>query len=190
MNYKKLHGKNLYLKQLQKIIFIIIIFTFIFKFNSKIILEYPKFILNEYRNIFDLLKKKNFYLLNKETNIESIFILIIVFPFLKNEIIITKRNSIYKLFIKYFNFKNNGRIKLNQTFFSNFSNKLEDFLNYKWEKLLNRNNTNYLRHILYHYYSEECLKIYEKSLNMNIKYYLGNNKLSHELIIDLMSKPK
>jgi hypothetical protein len=55
--------------------------------------------------------------------------------------------------------------------------------------MFNRNITNYLRHIIYHYYNEEWLNIYDQSLNLNIKYYFDNNKnKSYELISELMSK--
>ena len=156
------------------------------------ILDYPNFILEEYKNIFDLLNKRNnFNLFIKKTKIENIFILIIIFPFLKKEkeIIITKRNSIFKIVQKLFNSQYNKRIKINKNNFNNFSASFKDFLHYKWETIFNRNITNYLRHIIYHYYSEECLNIYEQSLNLNIKYYFDNNiNKSYELISDLMSK--
>ena len=155
-------------------------------------MDYPTFILDDLKNIFDLLNKKNnFDIFKQKTKIENIFIFIIIFPFLKKEkeIIISKRNSLYKLFIKFFNNQSDKKFKINKNYFKNFTIHFKNLLNYKWEILVNRNITNYLRHIIYHYYIKQCLNIYEKSLNLNIKYYFDNNKnKSYELISDLMSK--
>ena len=73
---------------------------------------------------------------------------------------------------------------------TNFSHKFKTLLYYKWDHLPNKNKTNYIRHILYHYYSSECLKIYENSLNLNVGYYIINNKdiISYESIHSLISK--
>ena len=129
-------------------------------------------ILYNYKNNFILINKNLF---KKHTKIENIFILITIFPFLKKEIIITKKNPIYGIFNKLFNNKNNEVIKINKNQLNIFSNKFNELLYYKWEILPNKNKTNYLRHIIYHYYNEECLKIFDKSLNLNIKYYIDNN---------------
>lgn len=168
------------------ILLILILYISIeFKINYKNIVYYPKFKLDEYKNIFFYLNK-NLY--ENQTKIENIFILIIIFPFLKNEIIITKKNPLYGLIKKLFNIKNNEEIKINKNNLNMFSHKFNEFLYYKWEILPNKNKTNYLRHIIYHYYNDECLKIFEKSLNLNIKYYIDNNKITYNLINDLMSK--
>lgn len=199
-------GKNAYFKRIIKpnnknwqkptkihsiFIFLIIIYISITKFKYEIISEYPKFLLDEYKNIFDLINKKKMYdLFRNKNQIENIFILISIFPFLKKEIILTKKNTLYNLYKKILNIKNNKVIKIYKNNKTDFSLKFKDLLYYKWEDLPNKNKTNYIRHILYHYYPEECLYIYEKSLNLNIKYYIDNNreKISYEFITDLMSK--
>jgi hypothetical protein len=129
-------------------------------------------------------------LFRNKNKIENIFILISIFPFFKKEIILTKKNPLYNLYKKILNIKNNKVIKIYKNNKTDFSLKFQDLLYYKWEDLPNKNKTNYIRHILYHYYPEECLYIYEKSLNLNIKYYIENNreKISYEFITDLMSK--
>ena len=177
-------------------IFSLVIFTIILyisigiKLKYEIILDYPKFILDEYKNIFDTLNKRNnFDLFRKKNKIENIFILIIIFPFLKKEILITKKNPIYELLSRMIHSKNNEIIKINKNLKNFFFHRFKDLLYYKWEILPNKNQTNYLRHILYHYYNEDCLNIYEKSLNLNIKYFFDNyDKKSYEIITDLMSK--
>ena len=197
MKKKKLKVVKIYLIKILLIKFILILSYKIFiqlelEDEKKIILDYPTFILDDLKNIFDLLNKKNnFDIFKQKTKIENIFIFIIIFPFLKKEkeIIISKRNSLYKLFIKFFNNQSDKKFKINKNYFKNFTIHFKNLLNYKWEILVNRNITNYLRHIIYHYYSEQYLNIYEKSLNLNIKYYFDNNKnKSYELISDLMSK--
>ena len=74
---------------------IAILFSFKEKNNYKNILVYPELQIEEYKNYFDLLNYKNtFDWFKKKNKIENIFILISVLPFLKNEIIITKKNEI------------------------------------------------------------------------------------------------
>ena len=160
-------------------------------FNHYFILDYPEVSIDIYKNIFDLLNKKNTLdILRKETKIENIFVLITIFPFLRKKIILTKKNSIYKLYNHLLNFNNKRIIEIKKEQILNFSLKFKDLLYYKWELLPNKNITNYIRHILYHYYSEECLHIYDKSLNLNFKYFINDNKKqqSNEFISDLMSK--
>lgn len=160
-------------------------------FNHYFILDYPEVSIDLYKNIFDLLNKKNTLdILRKETKIENIFVLITIFPFLRKKIILTKKNSIYKLYNHLLNFNNKRIIEIKKEQILNFSLKFKDLLYYKWELLPNKNITNYIRHILYHYYSEECLDIYDKSLNLNFKYFINDNKKqqSNEFISDLMSK--
>ena len=190
MKRKKHKVKKIYAKKFLLFIFLMTLFCIIHLRNKyEIIVDYPKFIIEEYKNIFDLLNKNNnFDLFNNKTRIENIFILIMVFPFLKKEIIITKKNAIYILCKKFFNF-NKKRLKINKNHLTNFSVIFKSFIFYKWETFPNRNKTNYLRHILYHYYSDECLNIYELSLNINIKYYFDKKEeKSYELLSDLMSK--
>jgi hypothetical protein len=193
---RKLQKKEIYCHKDIKILSLFMLITIIYisiktKTNYEAILDYPKFIIGEYKKIFDFLnKKKTLDLFRKKSKIENIFILISIFPFFKKEIILTKKNTLYNLYKKILNIKNNKVIKIYKNNKTDFSLKFKDLLYYKWEDLPNKNKTNYIRHILYHYYPEECLYIYEKSLNLNIKYYIDNNreKISYEFITDLMSK--
>ena len=57
------------------------------------------------------------------------------------------------------NFNNKRIIEIKKEQLLNFSLKFKDLLYYKWELIPNKNITNYIRHIVYHYYSEECLPL-------------------------------
>ena len=143
--------------------------------------------------MFDELNKKhNLDLILKENKIETIFILISLIPFLKNEIIITDNKYIYPFIRQIFNLEGNKSIKINKNSKIELSLKFKEIIHYKWEDIPDKNKTNYIRHILYHYYPEECLQVYETSLNLNIKSCIDNNKdkLNYNLISDLMSKNK
>lgn len=175
-----------------KILIIIIIFKLMnVKSNYDLILEYPDFQIDEFKIIFDLINSRHTLdIFWRKAKIENIFILISIFPFLKNEIKITKRNPIYE-FCKYLFYNNSNEvIKVHKTNYDNFTSKFDYLLNYIWETFPNKNSTNYIRHILYHFYPEECLNIYDSSLNMNIRHLIHNNieKLSYTFISDLMSK--
>ena len=190
--------KSKLFKKVLKILFIFILHFLLYfpmgpidsNSERKIVLDYPKFYIDEYKNIFDLLNKRNTLdLFSNKNKIENIFILITIFPFIKNEITLTKKNPIYDLYKNIF-YINNDIIKIQKNNIKRFSFKLQKILYYKWETIPNKNQTNYLRHILYHYYPITCLYIYEKSLNLNINNYIKeNNKiLSSDKITDLMSK--
>ena len=127
---------------------------------------------------------------NKKNKIENIFILISIFPFIKEAIIITKKHPIYDFYKYIFDIKDNNLILISKNVPKNFSKKFKDLLYYKWEYLTNNNNTNYIRHILYHYYPEEYESIYEEALNSNIENYIDNNKdkLSYEIIKNSICK--
>ena len=168
-----------------------IIFTFLPISIKKNELDYPMFIIDEYKNYFDLIDtKKAFALFRNKNKIENIFILIIIFPFLKEEILITKRNPFYPFIKHIFNINDSKIIKICKNNKTYFSNKFKELLNYKWEILPNKNKTNYIRHIIYHYYPKECLILYEQSLNLNIRHYIEKNrqKMTYEKINILLSK--
>ena len=175
-----------------KVIIIILIIILSFKFrNNSDVLEYPTLLLNSFKDIFDKINIKNnldyFY---EKTKIENIFILLSIFPFLKKEIRITKQNPLFHLYQQIFNVTNDKIIKLNKNNKTIFPSNFKNLLHYKWEILPEINITNYLRHILYHYYPEQYLNIYEDSLNLNIKFFINDNinRLSYDSISDLMSK--
>ena len=177
--------------KLFKIIFIIIL-IYILKSEYKISVpfKYPSLIIDDYKHIFELLiTKKYSFLFKNKTKLECIFILIIIFPFLDNEILITKENPIFDVYNQIYNY-NNNIITINKNSIKLFAQMINNFLYYKWEFLPAKNITNYIRHILFHYYPETCINIFDNSLNFNIKNYINSKRktLSIHLIFDLMSK--
>ena len=174
------------------IIILLIYLSFKIRYNFDV-LEYPSLLLNTFKDIFDKINIMNnldyFY---EKTKIENIFILISIFPFLKTEIRITKKNPLFHLYQQIFNDTNDKIIKLNKSNKTISPSNFKNLLYYKWEILPEKNITNYLRHILYHYYPEQYLNIYEDSLNFNIKCFINDNinRLSYDFISDLMSKLK
>lgn len=186
-------NKKLKLKIKLKLIFIFLYIIIIYLFNdiqNQKILLYPNLIIDDFKNCFDLLNNnQTFDLFRAKTKIENIFILIAIFPFIQNEIFITKKHYIFGFLEYIFETKNNDVLKFSKRNITNFSSKFKELLYYEWEYLPNKNNTNYIRHILYHYYSSDCLNIFENSLNRNIGYFIINNNdiLSYDLIIDLIS---
>ena len=159
--------------------------------NNGNILNYPIFQIDEYKNYFDIINKNYFSnICWNKYDIENIFLLIVILPFLKVEIHIANNLYIKNFFRHIFNKKNNEVIMINNNTIADFSDNCRRILNYKWEYLPSRNKTNYIRHILYHYYTEDCLKAYEDSLNMNIKNYieLKKDNLNYNEIKDLISK--
>lgn len=173
------------------IIIILLLNSFKYRNINIVNLEIPKLLVEEYKNIFYLINmRKSLDIFRKKTKIENILILIAIFPFLKSELTITKKSSIYGLCKKIFSIKNGIKIKLNKSKKNELAGKLREILYYNWEMMPNKNITNYIRHILFHFYPEECINIYEYSLNYNIKHFINNNKekISYELISDLMSK--
>ena len=130
----------------------------------------------------------------KKTTIEHIFLLIGIFPFLKNNSTITfkiKDKKIYKLFKSIRkNKKLKRNIKINKNDFHLFNEQFNELINYKWELIPNLNISKTIRYIINNYYNKTCLYIFDKSLNLNIKYYIENNKyqLSKKQIKNLMCK--
>lgn len=150
---------------------------------------------NFYENILEINQKINLFVNIKKTRIENILLLIGIIPFLKNNSsIIYKINKkeIFKLFKNIFKYNiiNNKFVKLNEYNFNNFIEKFNELINYKWEIIPTKIISNNIRYIINNYYNESCLEIFEKSLNLNIKFYLKKEKkpLSLIKINDLMSK--
>lgn len=145
-------------------------------------------------NIEYIEKNIDFFLLNLEkTKIENIFILIILFPFLKtNTSLIYKienRND-YKIFRNIFKSKNIK--KLNRVYLNNLTllfDQFYDLIFNEWEILPEQNLLNTVRFIINSYYNESFLKIFDKSLNINLKLYIENaNNINFDIINKLMSK--
>jgi len=192
-----------YLIKKPKIIEIFIIIT-IFSISLKLINKSNNDLLIELTNIynnnklfFDKNKHLNesiSYLLSntKITKIEKIFIIISLIPFLKsNKIKVKNRNKIINKLIRTiipinkFKYKN---IKKNN--YKYYQIEFNDLLYYKWDKIPKINLINNVRSIINNYYSELYLTIFDKSLNLNLKYYIKDNykKLSSKDIKNLLSK--
>lgn len=147
-----------------------------------------------YDDIIEINQNIELMLNIKKTTIENIFLLIGIFPFLKNNSTITftiKDKKIYKLFKSiYKNKKFKRNIRINKYDFHLFNKKFNELINYKWELIPNQNVSKTIRYIINNYYNEICLYIFDKSLNLNFKYYIENNKykLSEKQIQNLMCK--
>lgn len=149
---------------------------------------------NFYENIVEISQNINLYINMKKTKIETIFLLIGILPFVKNNSVITfKINNmeIYKLFQIIFKKKKikNKIIKLNENDLQFFIENFSYLLFYKWELIPFKKILNNIRYIINNYYNESCIELFDKSLNLNFKYYIQNKKiLSLKEIMDLMSK--
>lgn len=149
---------------------------------------------NFYENIVEISQNINLYINMKKTKIETIFLLIGILPFVKNNSVISfKINNmeIYKLFQIIFKKKKikNKIIKLNENDLQFFIENFSYLLFYKWELIPFKKILNNIRYIINNYYNESCIELFDKSLNLNFKYYIQNKKiLSLKEIMVLMSK--
>ena len=174
-----------------KIIIILFIYYSFSKYNNADILNYPIFQIDEYKEYFDEINKNCFsYIFRSKPKIENIFLLFVILPFLKKEVHISKHIYIHNFLKQVFDHNNNEKIIISNNSVIDISNYCRKILYYNWEFLPSKNKTNYIRHILYHYYPDDCLDAYEESLNMNIKNYFEQNKenVDYNQIKDLMSK--
>ena len=176
-----------------------------FNYSGYINYLYPFLKTNDYINInnslfvsidFDnFIKSIDFLVLNFEkTKIENIFILIIIFPFLKENCTILYQIENKNILNKYKNtFKG---IKISKNLYITSLNDLIYFIdNFKafyfdWEIIPGNDLTNSLRYIINNYYNETILNIFDKSLNLNLKRYIKikRNNLSFKELNSLMSK--
>ena len=157
----------------------------------KDIIEYPEYIIDQYKIYFDIINMENsFDFFNKNNKIKNVLILITIFPFLKKEIIITKKNPSYGFLKKIFHLNNMTIIKLCKNNITQLTDNFEELLYYKWNYLPSKNETNYIRYILSQFYPEKYSTIFGNSLNLNIKNYIekNKNKISFKFVTDLMSK--
>ena len=199
---------KLYLIKKSKIIeifIIIVIFAISLKFinfnnksNNDLLIELSN-IYNNNKLFFDKNKQLNesiSYLFSniKITKIEKIFIIISLIPFLKsNKIKVKNRNKIINKLIRNIipinKFRKNYKniIKNNYKY---YQIEFNDLLYYKWDKIPKINLINNVRSIINNYYSELYLTIFDKSLNLNLKYFIKDNykKLSLKDIKNLISK--
>ena len=150
---------------------------------------------NIYEDIVENEQKISLFIDIKKTKIENILLLIGIIPFLKNYSTITykiNKKEIYKLFKNIFKNKKikNKIIKISEYDLNYFLDKFNDLINYKWEFIPNKELLNNIRYIINNYYNSSYLEIFDKSLNLNFKYFLRNKKdyLTLSELNALMSK--
>ena len=109
---------------------------------------------------------------------------------MKKEIHLKKNNFIHNYLNEIFDLNNNRTITISNNSIIDISKNCWKIFHYNWELLPSKNITNYVRHILFNYYTEDCLHAYEYSLNINVKNYFHRTKvnLDKKIIKDLLSK--
>lgn len=150
---------------------------------------------NIYEDIVENEQKISLFINIKKTKIENILLLIGIIPFLKNYSTITykiNKKEIYKIFKNIFKNKKikNKIIKISEYDLNYLLEKFNDLINYKWEFIPNKELLNNIRYIINNYYNNSYLEIFDKSLNLNFKYFLRSKKdyLSLRELNALMSK--
>lgn len=209
---KNLDNKNIFEK---KLLFLLIIFilqtTINFIFNNKknyveIVnnsiqinnLNYN--ITNEYYFIETIKKiEKNcgsLILKIKKSKIENIFILLVLYPFLKNNsVILYKLKNIedYNKLNYIFNIKKFKKIlRINIKDINYLIEQIKNKIYYVWEIFPSLDLLKKIRYIINNYYNEFILEIFDNSLNLNMENYIKKNKndLNSDKIYNLMSKLK
>ena len=133
----------------------------------------------------------------KISKLENIFLLLGIFPFLKNNSTLSYKinnKEIYN-FIKEL-FKNKNKkinhkiIKLDFIDFKTVNEKLEELLNYRWELIPEKIILDNIRYIIDNYYNESNFDIFQKSLNMNYNFYiqLKKKEITFNNLVNLLSK--
>jgi hypothetical protein len=131
----------------------------------------------------------------KISKLESIFLLLGIFPFLKNNSTLSYKinnKEIYNFIKKLFKNKNikHKIIKLDFIDFKTVNEKLEELLNYKWELIPEKIILDNIRYIIDNYYNESNFDIFQKSLYMNYNFYihLKKTEITFNNLVNLLSK--
>lgn len=133
----------------------------------------------------------------KISKLESIFLLLGIIPFLKNNSTLSYKinnkeiyNFIKEVFKNKIKIINHKFIKLDFIDFSAFNEKLEKLLNYKWELIPDKIILDNLRYIIDNYYNESNFDIFQKSLYMNYNFYiqLKKKEITFNNLVNLLSK--
>ena len=213
--YKEINNynnKNIFKK---KLLFLLIIFilqiTNIFLFNNKknyveIVnnsiqinnLNYN--ISNEYYFIETIKKIEenygNLILKIQKSKIENIFLLLVLYPFLKNNsVILCKIKNIedYNKLNFIFNIKKIKKVlRINIKDINYLIEQFNNKIYYIWEIFPSLDLLKKIRYIINNYYNEFILEIFDNSLNLNMGNYIKKNKndLNSDKIYYLMSKLK
>lgn len=135
---------------------------------------------NFFYDVKSVSKNKHLLIKEKNTKIINFFLLIALIPFYKSEsklfYKINKKDSISIYINKYGEKINNNLIKLKTDDFGEKQNELINLLNYEWEIIPSIKIINFLRYIINNFYYEDCLTIFDTSLNLNYKLYIEKNR--------------
>ena len=131
----------------------------------------------------------------KISKLENIVLLLGIIPFLKNNSTLSyKINSkeIYNYVKKIFKNKKikHKIIKLDYNDFTNFNEKIDELLNYKWEFIPEKVILDNLRYVINNYYNESNFNIFQKKLNTNYDFYIQRKRkeITYSDLVSLLSK--
>ena len=142
-------------------------------------------------------KNYDFYedVLEINNNIELLMNIKISKLFLKNNSTLSyKINSkeIYNYVKKIFKNKKikHKIIKLDYNDFTNFNEKIDELLNYKWEFIPEKVILDNLRYVINNYYNESNFNIFQKKLNTNYDFYIQRKRkeITYSDLVSLLSK--
>ena len=131
----------------------------------------------------------------KISKLENIVLLLGIIPFLKNNSTLSyKINSkeIYDCIKRIFKNKKikHKIIKLDYNDFTNFNEKIDELLNYKWEFIPEKVILDNLRYVINNYYNESNFNIFQKTLNTNYDFYIQRKRkeITYSDLVSLLSK--
>ena len=137
---------------------------------------------NFFYDLKSVSKNKDLFIKSKNTKIINLFLLIAIIPFYESDskliyqININQKDSFSNYINKYGEKINNNLIKLKKDDFLEKQNELINLLNYEWEIIPSIKLINFLRYIINNFYCEDCLAIFDTSLNLNFKLYIEKNR--------------
>ena len=138
----------------------------------------------------------NLILKIQKSKIENIFLLLVLYPFLKNNsVILCKIKNIedYNKLNFIFNIKKIKKVlRINIKDINYLIEQFNNKIYYIWEIFPSLDLLKKIRYIINNYYNEFILEIFDNSLNLNMGNYIKNNKndLNSDKIYYLMSKLK
>jgi hypothetical protein len=131
----------------------------------------------------------------KFPKLENIVLLLGIIPFLKNNSTLSyKINSkeIYNYVKRIFKNKKikHKIIKLDYNDFTNFNEKIDELLNYKWEFIPEKIMLDNLRYVINNFYNESNFNIFQKTLNTNYDFYIQRKRkeITYSDLVNLLSK--
>jgi len=151
---------------------------------------------NFFYDVKSISKDRDLLIERKNTRLKNLFLLIGLIPFFKGEsnlfYKINKKNFILIFCNNYGEIINNNLIKIKKEDFEEKQIELINLLDYEWEIIPSKNIINFIRYIINNFYNEECLEMFDSSLNKNYKRYLEKNRnnISFKFKTELISKKK